>query len=288
VKEKVPVVSVAVPDEASRLAGLPLEATVALADLAAAVKDGLLGSCADVGLMVMRQVMDDELARRIGPKHAKLVARTTNWHGTTTGSVVLGGRLVPVERPRGRTTEGQEVELDSWAVFSSKDLRDRLTAERVLAGVATRRHVDVAEPLSEDIEDQAKDTGRSSVSRRLKRATQAALAELMARDLSGLEVAVFRVDGIEVAGQCCVGALVILADGTKVPVGLWLGDTETKTVVTALLADLVARGLSTDGGLLVVIAGAKASAAGVAKVFGEKDVVQRCTLAFSKDLSLIP
>jgi len=277
-KKKVPVVTVAGPEEVAQLAGLPLEATVALADLATAVKDGLLAMCADVGLMVMAQVMEDELTRRIGPKHAKLIDRTANWHGTTTGSVVLGGRLLPVERPRGRTTDGTELELDSWAVFSSKDLLDQLTAERVLAGVATRRHVDVAEPLGPDIEDQAKGTGRSSVSRRWKRATEAALAELMAKDLSGLEVAVLMVDGIEVAGQCCVAALVICADGTKVPVGLWLGDTENKTVVTALLADLGARGLNTEAGVLVVIDGAKALAAGVAKVFGEKAVVQRCTL----------
>jgi putative transposase len=277
-KKKVPVVTVAEPEEPAHLADVPLEATVALADLASAVKDGLLGFCADVGLMVMRQVMDDELTRRVGPKHVKLAARTANWHGTTTGSVVLGGRLLAVERPRGRTTDGTEIELDSWTIFSSKDLLDQLTVERVLAGVATRRHGDVSEPLGPDIEDQAKGTGRSSVSRRWKRATEAALAELMARDLSGLEVAVVMVDGIEVAGQCCVAALVILADGTKVPVGLWLGDTENKTVVTALLADLVSRGLSTEAGLFVVIDGAKALAAGVAKVFGEKAVVQRCTL----------
>ena len=65
-KKKVPVVTVAEPEEAAQLAGLPLEATVALADLANAVKDGLLGFCADVGLMVMYQVMEDELTRRIG------------------------------------------------------------------------------------------------------------------------------------------------------------------------------------------------------------------------------
>jgi transposase-like protein len=163
-------------------------------------------------------------------------------------------------------------------VFSNKDLLDQLTAERVLAGVATRRHADVAEPLSSEIDDHAKGTGRSSVSRRWKRATEAALAELMARDLSGLEVAALMVDGIEVAGQCCVAALVITADGTKVPAGIWLGDTENKTVVTALLADIVARGLRSDQSLLVVIDGAKALAAGVAKVFGEKAVVQRCVL----------
>ena len=94
-KKKVPVVTVAEPEEAARLAGLPLEATVALADLASVVKDGLLGFCADVGLLVMRQAMDDELARRIGAKHARIPAADANWHGTTTGSVVLGVRLVP-------------------------------------------------------------------------------------------------------------------------------------------------------------------------------------------------
>jgi putative transposase len=48
-----------------------------------------------------------------------------------------------------------------------------------------------------------------------------------------------------------------------------LGDSENKTVVAALLADLVARGPHTDGGLLVVIDGAKALATAVRKVFGD-------------------
>jgi hypothetical protein len=106
VKKKVPVVTVAEPEEAARLAGLPLEATVGLAGVADAVKDGLLGFCADVGLVVMRQLMEAELTARIGPKHAKLADRTANWHGTTTGPAVLGGRKVSVERPRGRSVEG--------------------------------------------------------------------------------------------------------------------------------------------------------------------------------------
>ena len=85
----------------------------------------------------------------------------------------------------------------------------------MLAGVATRRHVDVAEPLSSEVETAAKATGRSSVSRRFKRATEAALTELMARDLSGLEVAVIMIDGLDVAGQCVVVALAITADGPR-------------------------------------------------------------------------
>jgi transposase-like protein len=168
--------------------------------------------------------------------------------------------------------------LDSWAVFSSEDLLSQLSAERMLAGMATRRHAQIGEPVGERIDQRAKATGRSSVSRRWKRATETALAEMMARDLSGLEVAVVMIDGVDMAGQCCVVALVITTDGRKIPVGLWLGDTENKAVVTSLLADLVARGLSADAGLLLVIDGAKALAAGVKKVFGDQALIQRCTI----------
>lgn len=283
-KKKLPLVTIAEPEEAAALNGLSLETTVALADLASAVKDGLLGFCADVGLVVMRQMLDAEMTIRVGAKHAKLTERSANWHGSTTGPVVLGGRQLSVKRPRGRTTDGREVELDAWAAFSSTDLLDQLTVERMLAGVATRRHVDVAEPLSSEIDDKAKGAGRSSVSRRWKRATEHALAEMMARDLSGLDVAVIMIDGLHIADQCCVVALVICADGRKVPVGLWLGDTENKTVVTGLLSEVVSRGLSADGGLLVVIDGAKALAAGVKKVFGDQALVQRCTLHKRRNL----
>jgi transposase-like protein len=280
VKKKVAVVNVAQAEEAARLADLPLEATVALAEVAGTIKDGLLAFASATGLVVMRQMMEAELAEAIGPKHAKIGAdeRVGNWHGTTTGSVVLGGRQVRTERPRGRMSEGAEIELDTWKVFNSADLLNSLVVERMLAGVATRRHGDVAEPVGAELEGRTKSMSKSAVSRRFVAATKVAMAELLSRSLADLDVAVLMIDGLDVASQCVVVALVITADGTKVPVGLWLGDTENKTVVTALLADLVARGLSVEGGVLCVIDGAKALAAGIKKVFGDDAVVQRCTL----------
>jgi putative transposase len=190
----------------------------------------------------------------------------------------LGGRRVPVERPRGRTVAGDEIELAAYAAFSNDDLLSQVVMEPMLAGVATRRHARVNEPVGDDLDAQATSTSRSSVSRRFKAATDAQLDELMSRDLSELDLAALMLDGVHFADACCVVALAIGADGTKVPVGLWLGDTENKTVVTALLADLVARGLNTDGGLLVVIDGAKALATAVRKVFGDTAFIQRCTL----------
>jgi hypothetical protein len=53
---------------------------------------------------------------------------------------------------------------------------------------------------------------------------------------------------------------------------------ENATVVKALLADLVARGLDARDGLLVVIDGAKALSSAVRAVFGAHAAVQRCTV----------
>jgi len=61
-------------------------------------------------------------------------------HGSGRGSVTLGGRRVPVDRPRARTTDGHEVPLASYAQFAADDLLSQVVMERMLAGVATRRH----------------------------------------------------------------------------------------------------------------------------------------------------
>ena len=274
--KKVPVVKITTPQAASELSGLPLEATVAMADVASAMREGLLAFSAAAGLVVMRQMLDAELESIVGAKHAKIgEERVGNWHGTTTGQVVLGARKISVERPRGRLVDGGEVELDTWATFASEDLLRQVVVERMLAGVATRRHELVAEPVGA-LTGVA--VSKSAVSRRFVAATTAAVAELLDADLSKLETAVLMIDGLNVAGEMIVVALVITADGTKVPVGLRLGDTENSVVVKDLLADLVDRGLRFEHGILTVLDGSKALRKGVAKVFGAKAVVQRCTL----------
>jgi transposase-like protein len=274
VSKKVPVVKITTPHTAAELVGLPLQATVAMGDVAAAMRDGLLAFSTAAGLVVMRQMLDAELASIVGAKHAKLAERVGHWHGTTTGQVVLGARKVSVERPRGRYVDGGEVELDTWATFASEDLLRQVVVERMLAGVATRRHVEVGEPVGK----AGAAVSKSAVSRRFVAATTAAVAELLEADLSGLETAVLMIDGLNVAAEMIVVALVICADGTKVPVGLRLGDTENRTVVTDLLADLVARGLRYEHGILAVIDGSKALRAAICKVFGTKALIQRCTL----------
>lgn len=276
--KKRPVVTVAEPEEAARLSGLPSEVTTVLADTADFARDGLLRMCTEVGQAVMVQMMDAELTCRVGPKHAKIPDREANWHGTTRAQVRLGGRKVTVERPRARTTGGAEVELETWATFSSTDLLNVAAAERMLAGLVARRQGEAGSSLGRDLAPRSAGMARSSISRRWRRATEKALGELMARDLSTLKVVALMIAGVELAGQFAVVALATCAGGERVPVGVRQAGAGDSSAVTALLADLVRRGLSAEGGLLVVTDGAKALGGAIAKIFGERVVVQRCSL----------
>jgi len=284
-KKKLPVVTVAERDEAMRLADLPAEATLALQDLAGAIRDGLMAFCCSAGLAVVAELMEAEMTETVGPKGCHDPERIATRNGSAPGSVVLGGRTVPIRRPRATKVGGGEVHLDSYGAFNDRDLLGQLAVERMLAGVATRRHALVAEPIGAGLEEMARGDSKSAISRRFVAATKEKLAELLAADLSVHDAAVLMIDGVVFHECCCVIALLITTDGTKIPVGVWEGDTENTVVVKHLLADLVDRGLRFEEGLLVVIDGAKALAAGVKRVFGKHAVVQRCVLHKRRDVA---
>jgi putative transposase len=233
----------------------------------------------------MAAMFEAEIAEACGPKGKHDPDRAAVRHGTGEGSVTLGGRRVAVDRPRARTLDGHEVPLAGYIHFATDDVLTQVAMERMLAGVATRRHARAAEPVGTLADKEAKSTSRSAISRRFVRQTETALADLMSRDLTGEDITVLMVDGEHMAERCVVVALAITADGTKKPVGLWDGSTENKTVVRSLLADLVDRGLKFDDGLLVVIDGAKALTAAVREVFGAKALIQRCRLQKRRNLA---
>ena len=127
-----------------------------------------------------------------------------------------------------------------------------------------------------DVDELARSTSKSAVSREFVSRTREHLIELMSRPLGDLRLAALMLDGIELKGRCCVVALGIDTDGVKHPLGLWDGSTENATVATTLLANLVERGLDVEQGVLVVLDGAKALRKAVRDVLGVHTPVQRC------------
>jgi hypothetical protein len=257
---------------------LPEQVTIALGELAGEAREGLLALAVGTGLGVLGELLAADVDRMVGPKGRHNPARTAVRHGTEPGQVTLGGRRVRVDRPRVRTADGtREVPVPTWTAFSAAELLDQLTVERMLAKLSTRRYRAGLEPVGSRVEQTASGTSKSAVSRRFVAATEHALAELLAADLTGMDLVALMVDGVKVAEHCCVVALGITGDGTKIPLGLAEGATENATVVTDLLTGLRDRGLDVARPILVVIDGARALRRAVVDVF-DHPVIQRCQL----------
>jgi putative transposase len=262
---------------------LPERVTVALGELAGAAREGLLALAVGTGLGVLGSLLDADVERLAGPKGRHQPDRAAVRHGTQPGKVTLGGRRVRVDRPRVRSADGAaELALPTWQAFAGSELLDQLALERMLAKLSTRRYQAGLEPVGRGVEQEATGTSKSAISRRFVAATERALAELLAADLSGLDLVALMVDGIRVAEHCCVVALGITIDGTKVPLGLAEGATENATVTRDLLAGLRERGLEVTRPILVVLDGAKALRRAVNDVF-DHPVLQRCQLHRSRN-----
>ena len=252
--------------------------SIAMAELAVDVQEGLLAMAVGTGLQVMAAMMNADVEAVCGPKGKHDPDRSAVRHGTGDGSVTLGGRRVPVQRPRMRATDGSgELPVACYELFSQTQVLGRMAMQRMLAGLSTRRYPVGLEPVGQKVEKSARSTSKSAVSRRFVAATETALADLLAADLSELDLVALMIDGVHFGDHLCVVALGISIDGTKYPLGLAEGSTENTAVVTDLLTGLRDRGLDTTRPMFVGIDGGKALRAAVTRVFTHP-VIQRCQL----------
>jgi transposase-like protein len=107
-------------------------------------------------------------------------------------------------------------------------------------------------------------------------ATTEKLAEFVSRPLGDVDLCAMFIDGIEIAGRSVLVALGVTIDGTKVPLGIWGGSTENHVIATALLQNLIERGLRVEASMLFVIDGGKGLRKALKDVFGDRAVIQRC------------
>jgi putative transposase len=256
----------------------PEQVSVAMAEIAENMQEGLLALAVGAGLQVMQTLMETDVTALAGPKGRHDPARVAVRHGREQGSVTLGGRRVEVSRPRVRAADGSgELPIACYELFSSTEVLGRMAMEKMLAGLSTRRYPVGLEPVGQKADEIASATSKSAVSRKFVAMTETALAELLVKDLSGLDVVALMVDGVHFAETCCVVALGIDIEGTKHPLALVEGSTENATLVTDLLVGLRERGLDVSRPMLVGIDGSKALRRAVLNVL-ERPVIQRCQI----------
>lgn len=226
------------------------------------------------GRATIEAVLELSAMRVAGAPHRGQRGGAIIWHGRQQGQVSLAERKVRVQRARLRRRGGgigAEVAIPAYEALKHNDRTGARMLEILLHGVSTRNYAKVLPEMAESV-----GISRSAVSREFMVASEAQLKGLCERRLEELEILIVYIDGIQFGEHHVIVALGVDPMGKKHLLGVREGASENAVVVSALLEDLVARGLSPRQRRLFVIDGAKALRAAIERVFGGRVSVQRC------------
>ena len=242
-----------------------------MAEMLGWLRQGVGELIRQAGLRLMDLLMQEEVRELVGERSQRQAERTANRWGSERGYCVVMGQKVPVERPRVRSTDDQEVRLGSYEMFHRGEPLTETVWEKLMLGLSTRKYGQAVREFTE-----AYGLEKSAVSEHFIEASRAKLQEMMERRLDKTRLCALLIDATPFAGQQLVVAMGISQDGRKMILGLRQGATENATVVGELLGDLVSRGLNFSEPRLYILDGGKALTAAVKKHAGESAAIQRC------------
>ena len=222
-------------------------------------------------LELINLLMQEEVRELVGERSHRQPDRTSNRWGSERGYCVVMGQKVPIQRPRVRSTDDQEVRLGSYEMFHRGEPLTETVWEKLMLGLSTRNYGQAVRQFAE-----AYGLEKSAISEHFIEASRTKLKEMMDRKLGQVRLCALLIDATPFAGQQMVVALGIKQDGQKMILGIRQGATENTTVVGALLGDLMNRGLDFSEPRLYILDGGKALPAAVKKYAGESAPIQRC------------
>ncbi len=210
-----------------------------------------------------------------GSKHpGKRTGGNIGWHGEQDGVVSLAERKVRISKPRLRQKgkgKSREVEIPAYAAMRTHSRIGGRMLDILMRGVSTRNYAQVLPEMAETV-----GVSKSQVSRKFVEASEKSLKALIERRFDDKEILVVYIDGIVFGGHHVIVAIGVDSEGYKHVLGLRDGASENATVCTALLEDLVERGVKPDQRRLFVIDGSKALRKAIDAVYGQENPVQRC------------
>ena len=239
-------------------------------DLDLDAKIELIRSLVPLGLMHVKELLDEEVEVLAGERYARKGEDQVRRYGRNPGSIRLAGQRVPIKVPRVRGLRG-EVALRSYQLFQERGQVDDRLLRRVLFGISCRNYEAAAEAVPGAI-----GLSSSSVSRAFIEASAAELRKFQERDLRGTTYVALFLDGKTFAEETMVMALGVQASGEKQFLGFVETTTENESVLTTFLRSLLDRGLDVSAGILVMVDGGKGLRAAVRKAFTRRAIVQRC------------
>ena len=239
-----------------------------------ALRGDLRGFVIEAGHRVFLELLEEEREVLCGLRYAHRGDRQAYRHGHDKGSLVFGGRKISIPKPRVRSVDGEEIELETWREVTSTDPLEERVLEQILSGVTTRKYSRSLEAAP--TEAKTSSDSRSSVSRMFVARTKQQVETFLSRPLGQLDFPVIMVDGTGLGDHLLLVALGVEADGTKHVLGVAEGTTESARVCVALFRNLIDRGLVVERARLFVVDGGRGIRSAIRTTFGGWALTHRC------------
>jgi putative transposase len=257
--------------EAMAATGRSVQMVLPMAEMLGWLRKGVGELVRQAALELINLLMQEEVRELVGERSHRQPDRTSNRWGSERGYCVVMGQKVPIQRPRVRSTDDQEVRLGSYEMFHRGEPLTETVWEKLMLGLSTRNYGQAVRQFAE-----AYGLEKSAISEHFIEASRTKLKEMMDRKLGQVRLCALLIDATPFAGQQMVVALGIKQDGQKMILGIRQGATENTTVVGELLGDLMNRGLDFSEPRLYILDGGKALPAAVKRYAGESAPIQRC------------
>ena len=235
-----------------------------MANIVGLLQQGVGHLLRQAGLELMGLVMEEEVRHLAGERHQQHEGRRAHRWGKEDGYCVVDGQKVPIQKTRLRTKDKREQRLGSYELFQRSEPLQAGVWDKMMRGLSTRNYGAVVKEFQ-----QAYGIEKSAVSENFIEASREKVKQLMERSLGELRLCAVLIDGSPFKDRQMIVALGIGCDGRKTVLGIREGATENATVVSALLSDLVERGLDFSTPRLYILDGGKALHAAVRRHAGE-------------------
>lgn len=219
------------------------------------------------------ELFEDIVRRYTGPRYEHEPGGKAYYrHGSNPGSIRLKDQKLPIQIPRIRDAQsGECVSVPEFSRARKLEEPSDALMNRLLHGISSRDYKKVADHLSESI-----GLSKSQVSREFIEQSEQAIKEFCERTFEDHSFCALFIDGKSLANEQMVIALGVTQMGVKIPVGFIQTSSENNRAIAQLLRNLLSRKFKFDGGILVVVDGAKGIIKAVKDVFGKKALIQRC------------
>ena len=122
--------------------------------LAELMRQTLLDTVITSGTIQAIEMLRSQQEALCGPRYKQIADRKAHRHGSTPGSLILGGRRVTLPRPRVRSVDGRELELPVWTEWAREDPLEQRALQQMVLGVSTRGYSGSLEKLPVEVPER--------------------------------------------------------------------------------------------------------------------------------------